>query len=215
MLRIGLPLGAATLLIALNASAPRYFVGTFLGEDSLGVFTVLCYLCFPATAVVSSLVQASTPQLAGGYRNGGHRGMEALLRRLVSASLVICLLQSSFILSAGPWLLEVVFGSTFVVSRPLLVWVVIATSAGALASIPATAISAQRHFRLSLAVCVVSTAIGIFACLATIPRWELFGAAAAMALSSVAHGTLAALVGGMGRAPAIIASRLTPTHSSA
>jgi O-antigen/teichoic acid export membrane protein len=58
LLRMALPLGVISMLVALNTSIPRYFVEGRLGSAELGIFSALASLLSAGTLVVAAFGQS-------------------------------------------------------------------------------------------------------------------------------------------------------------
>lgn len=185
MLKLAVPLGLATFLVAVTISLPRLVLVRSAGEATLGRFAVLCYCCFPATIVVSSMMQSATPRLALLYRqsSGGAR----LLRRLVYAASGLALSNMVFMGLFGLAIVGLVFGPEYARDGTELTWIAIATGVGFVSTVPATALIAQRRLRASLAVCCGSTLVCLLACVGFIPAFGIRGAAWSMLLSGGTH----------------------------
>jgi len=184
--RLVLPLGISTFLVALTASLPRLYLSRCVNEQTLAVFAVLCYLCFPATLMVSAMMQAAMPRLAELHRLDSGRYRQLCWRLFVAAG-VTAVLNCLVVGAAGPRLLAVTFGQVYAASAQQLEWIAIASGVGYLATVPATALVAQRLFRLTLTSCSLACLVCLVSGAVLIPRYALAGATAVMLLTSGVH----------------------------
>ena len=83
--RLALPLAISTFFVSLSVNLPRLFLSWSASESTWAVFAVLCYFCFPATMLVSAIMQAATPRLASSYRDDPCGRYRQLSRRLMVA----------------------------------------------------------------------------------------------------------------------------------
>jgi O-antigen/teichoic acid export membrane protein len=184
--RLALPLALSTFLVAVTASLPRLYLARTVNEHTLGVFAILCYLCFPATMLVSAIMQAATPRLADLYRLDAGRYRQ-LFARLFSVCAVLALGNWVFVALAGRPVLQFLFGPDYAVASDHLDWIAAASGVGFLATVPATALSAHRIFRATLVTCGLSCIVCGISGAMLIPRYSLTGAVAVMLLSSTVH----------------------------
>ncbi|MCA9168945.1 MAG: hypothetical protein KDB23_14825, partial [Planctomycetales bacterium] len=192
LLRSGVPLGISTFLVALMSSLPRLSLARVTNESTLGVFSILCYVCFPMTLIVSAVMQAATPRMSLAYRADTRS-----YRRLCYSLFLICtalgILNAIAIAAAGSVAVTWAFGDELVDTRGDLLWVSLAFGVGYLAAVPATALVAQRHFRLAMITCAGSCTVCGVACLVLIPPFGLVGAIWTMTAGSTAHLLLSAV----------------------
>ncbi len=81
LVRLSAPLGATSLMLSLQANAPRYLIKAALGDAALGIYAALAQLPLSAAVLVRAMGEASSPALARHYRSG-HAGQPALLTQL-------------------------------------------------------------------------------------------------------------------------------------
>ncbi len=194
LLGLALPLGTATFMVALSGSLPRLFLSRLASDRTLGVFAVICYLCFPANLLISSLMQAATPRLAELYRREANADYRALVGRLGVLSLLLAVANGLLIQFGGRQLLQTLFGPEYAAAAPQLGWLAVAAGVGFVANVPATSLTAGRFFRLSLVTCAFSCTVCWLSAWWLIPHYALTGAVLTMMLCSVAH-LAAAMVG--------------------
>jgi O-antigen/teichoic acid export membrane protein len=187
IVKLALPLALSTLFVSLSINMPRLFLSRLASEGTLGVFTVLCYCCFPATMLVSAILQAATPRLARLYRDDPVERYTSLLRRLMLAVGVIAVANWWLIHFLGHTLLETALGAQYATAAGQLDWIAAASGIGFIAAVPATAMNAQRCFRVSLVTCILSCTVAAVAGAKLIPQWVMTGAAVTMMLTSAVH----------------------------
>ncbi len=190
MLRLAIPLAFSTFFVSLSVNLPRLFLSWSASESTLGVFAVLCYFSFPATMLVSAIMQAATPRLADSYRDDPQAHDSRLSRRLLTCCAAIGIGNWFIVRAFGHMLLQWGLGGEYAAAAGQLDWLAAAAGVGFLAAVPATAMNAQRLFRLSLVTCGVSCGVTCLAGTALIPRYGMSGAATTMMLTSGAHLTV-------------------------
>jgi O-antigen/teichoic acid export membrane protein len=194
MFQMGLPLAVSTFFVSLSVNIPRLFLSRSESESTLGVFAVLCYLCLPATMVVSAILQAATPQLALCYREGPAKNGKRLVRRLTLICAAIAAINGGLIHVFGPLVLRLALSEEYASAADDLDAIAAAIGLSFVASVPATAMTAQRRFRMSVLACGALCATTVLAGAVLIPRLGMAGAAWAMMLSSGVHGIVSSIV---------------------
>jgi O-antigen/teichoic acid export membrane protein len=185
LLRLGwltLPLGVVMMLLALQASVPRWLVSHYLGHRELGIFVSIFYLVMIGSRVVGALAQSAGPRLAKYYAAGDARAFARLVARLLrSVAAVGAGVMLTVAVAGGP-ILRLLYGLDYTPYLGTAVWL---TAAGALMylGIPlGMAVDAMRRFKTHMLV----RGLGVGALAALLPRfiagWGLLGAAWGLAV---------------------------------
>jgi O-antigen/teichoic acid export membrane protein len=181
--RLAAPLGVAMMLLAVNASIPRYLVGHMLGEQALGIFAAVAYIERAGTTVVSALGQSASPHLARAYANANSAAFRVLLGKLV---LVGCGVGVGGVLVAvtiGEPLLALLYQPQYA-RADVFAWVMVAAGLWYIASFLGYAATASRIIAWQPVVLGGSASMVLAASLLLIPHYDLTGAALAMVAAS-------------------------------
>jgi O-antigen/teichoic acid export membrane protein len=177
LLRQAIPLGLAGGIGAVTLMFPSYTIQHQSGTAGLGEYTAVLYLLMVGNLAALALAQAATPRLSRAHAEGDHQGFRRLVMRLGLATLALGATAIVVSWSVGGAVLELVYGPTWHLQAPLLVWLAGATATYWLATVLGCACTAAR--RLSLQI-----PIAALACLASgltswwfIPTAGLIGAA--------------------------------------
>jgi O-antigen/teichoic acid export membrane protein len=184
---MGLPLGAAMMLISLNLNIPRYFIGESLGPYALGVFAALTYLSVAASTVVNALGLAATPRLARYFALGDHDMFRRTLLQMGAGAAALGLGGLAVLAIAGRPVLALVYGKPYADHLNVALWVIAAGGISCLASVIGYGMTAARCFRPQLPLFAAVAAITAAAAFLLVPRYGLMGAAAAQLISAVAQ----------------------------
>jgi O-antigen/teichoic acid export membrane protein len=187
MLRLALPLALSTFLVSLSGNLPRLFLSRFEDESTLGVFAILCYLCLPGTIVVSAMLQAAMPRLVESYRDDPAGRYLRLVRRLTAVCTGVATVNGLLMHAFGPAVLRLTLSGEYTAAAVHLDLIATAFGVGFIATVPATALTAQRWFRTSLLTCSLSCSAALIGSAVLIPRLGMAGAAWAMLVSSGVH----------------------------
>lgn len=192
LVRVTLPLGLASMLIALNTNLPRYFLEHFLGEKSLGIFAALAYFVIAGSTAVGAVAESAMPRLANHHARGDSAEYGRLLGKLLAVAVVVGVLGVGVTLLAGRLLLQVVYGAEYAAAAPAFVWIMAAGLLTYVASVLSNGLLAARRFaeQLMLLACVALVMAG--ACAVLVPQFGLVGAALALLCAAAVHAAGAA-----------------------
>ncbi|HYJ33449.1 MAG TPA: oligosaccharide flippase family protein [Candidatus Binatia bacterium] len=181
---LGLPLGVASLLLALAANTPRYFLERWHGEAALGYFAALAYPTAAFSIVVSAFGQAATPRLAEFYRTN-RRAFWRLVLSLCAVPVLIAIIAAIGVMALGSSLLSFFYKPEY--SRYFDAFVIMLASGAtwSLASVLGFAATAARKLAgqapVSLVVCAVTLLLSVI----LVPGLGVRGAAIVSVLSGL------------------------------
>lgn len=191
-----LPLGVVMMLLALQASVPRWLVSHYLGHRELGVFVSIFYLVMIGSRVVGALAQSAGPRLAKHYAAGNARAFAWLVMRLLGIVVAVGMSVILTVAVAGGPILRLLYGLDYTPYLATAVWLM---AAGALMylGIPlGMATDAMRRFKTHMLV--RGAGVGALAALlpGLIAGWGLLGAAWGLAIAFALMAALYAAVVG-------------------
>lgn len=197
----GVPLGAATMLIALNVSVPRFFLERYEGTAELGVFAAIAALFVAGTTVVTALGESSSPRLARHYGDGEAEEFKRLMVKLLAFAGGLGALGLLVAWAIGGRVLEILYGPAYADHADVLTWMMVAAAFGYLASFCGYATTALRLFKIQPVLIAVATLVGAVASILLIPEHGVLGAAWASILSFATQfvGALATTAYGISR----------------
>ncbi|MFQ3661243.1 MAG: oligosaccharide flippase family protein [Chloroflexaceae bacterium] len=189
---LALPLGISMLLISLATSLPRFFVGHYLGEYTLGIFAALTYLQVAGMTVVSALGQSALPRLSQYYAAGDRQNFTRLLLRMGAIGLVLGGGGIAVALVAGRPLLTLIYQPEYAEYAWFFVWVMVSAAIGYVSWLVGEGMKAARYLRVQVALfgaqVVVLTVLSVW----LIPPMGMTGVAIVMLAAAAVHlvGTL-------------------------
>jgi O-antigen/teichoic acid export membrane protein len=182
--RLGLPLGVASLLLAVAATAPRYFLERSHGEAALGYFSALAYPSAAFTILLGAFGQAATPRMAAFYASD--RG--AFWRLVLRISFVPVIAGGCAALGvvlAGPRVLEYVYRREYADYFGVFIVLLAGGAAWSLAAVMGYAATSSRRLShqapAAAFICTASLLLSWW----LIPKNGLLGAGVATALSGI------------------------------
>lgn len=199
MLRFSLPLSIIAVLVSLNFTIPRYFVGHALGERALGIFSAMAFVLAAGSLAVVSLGQSAFTRLARHYAAQDLTEFCSLLAKLLAmgAALGVCGVVVAKV--AGRELLSLLFRPEYAERADLLPWVMAVGCVAYVAQFLGYGMTAAKFYHSQI-VLFILTNVGVAAgCYLLIPRQGLLGAIFAMLLATFMQlvGSVIILVNGM------------------
>lgn len=217
LLRLSLPLGIISALVALHFSIPRYFIERSLGDRELGIFSAIAFLFAAGSMAVVSLGQAAFTRLARSYAEGNFTEFRALTGKLLiwGAALGVCgILAAHF---AGREIVTLLFRPEYAEQAHLLVWIMAGGCIAYMAQFLGYAMTAARFYNSQVALFLLTNICLAVACSVLIPRQGLFGAVMAMLITVFVQlaGSFFILMLGMRRRPDVCASSVSVRGTAA
>lgn len=180
ILRRGLPLGIAMMLVALLPNIPRYALHEAYGMEVLGIYAAVGFLPTLGTFAAGAVAQPALQRLAILYGTGRHAEYLRLVYRLIAMSLCLGLLMTAGAALVGKPSIRLVLGDTFSNHADLLVWLCVAATVAISTTPLGTACTAAGQYFLQIVVMVISASICLIASMLLVPDFGPIGAAGAL-----------------------------------
>ncbi len=193
LLASSLPLAMTTFLVAASAGIPRLVLSEFAGEDRVAALTMIGFLSFPASVAAASIMQAALPRMSRWRPDAADRSHQ-LHRHLLVTCGILGIVNFFTVCIAGTWLNTRLFGPQYQVEWTAMAWLTAATSVGFVSAVPATFLTAQKHYRIAAASCLLTFGVCMVASLLLIPTMTLLGAAMATWITNLTHGMVSGII---------------------
>lgn len=201
---LALPVVIAATLVSLTTNIPRYFIERHLGIALLGIFAAMAYPMAAGTTLINAIGQSAMPRLARHYANGEYRTLSSLLVRLAGIAAALGAAGVILICIAGRPLLRLLYRPEYAEHSDVFLWLGIGTAIFLVSGLLGYGMNAVRYFRAQMMVAMGVAVVCAIACAVLIPRYQLLGAAIAVAIASafqaIANG--AVIVFALRRCPA-------------
>lgn len=184
LLKIGLPLGLAMMLISLNTNVPRYFIEQNLGIEELGFFAAIAYILLAGSMIINSLGQAVTPRLAKYYASNNFKLYKNLLFKLMLMGLILGVSVIIFVSLFGKTFLTIIYTAEYANFSNVLFLLMIGATINFLTSFLGYAMTAARIFNSQPIIFTLALLVNIILCVLLIPKYYLIGASIAIIISS-------------------------------
>ncbi|MEZ4401521.1 MAG: lipopolysaccharide biosynthesis protein [Kofleriaceae bacterium] len=180
LLRTCVPLGMVTAIGSLQLNIPRYFLESDGGAASLGVFSLVQYLLFAGSLIITALANVTVPRLAKQVAAGDWLAFARLLRKLIAMGLGLGVLGTLTVALIGRPVLRYVYNDTVAAYADLLVLSVATAGLSWTYLFFGTALDAMRRYRIQPWIHSVSAVVITVASWIMVPRWSVYGAGWAM-----------------------------------
>lgn len=180
--RLSAPLGVATMLLALYASAPRFVIERQLGAEALGIFAAITYLERVGATAVTAVGQSASARLARSYAAGDTAAFRQLTLRLAGLGALLGAAGLLGALLGGTALLSLIYQPIYA-RQDVLLWVMTSAGLWYVASLLGYAATAARLIRRQPLALAAALGVTVLASLALVPPYGLAGAGAAMSLA--------------------------------
>lgn len=182
---IAIPLGLAQMLNSVASNIPRYFLESYAGAASLGVFAAIMYLVLVGRTVIGAVAQSCVARLARLHVARDRAGFRSLLLKQLAFGLLLGVGGIIFSLLWGGPFLRVVYRTNYAQHTDIFVLAMVLAAVNYLAEFTGTALTAVRQISVQpfiLATCAVASGV---LCFALVPRYGLAGASWAALLTGV------------------------------
>ena len=185
ILRIGVPLGIVMALASVAEYAPRYVLRSYMGLNSIGVFSALLYVVLPGRLLVTTCGQLAIVRFSRQVAAGDGAGLWRTLMVFVAGTVTLGVALFVMMGIAGGDLLSWIYGDEYRIHAPMLKILVIAATVAWVNAALGQALTAARIVDGQLMV-GAGTAVALFVALVLmVPRHGLYGAAYASVIGYV------------------------------
>ncbi|MEZ4869483.1 MAG: hypothetical protein R3C14_49625 [Caldilineaceae bacterium] len=175
---LALPLGVTMFLVSLNTNIPRYFAEASLGSAALGVYAAIAYIQAAGSTFVEALGASINARMAHYYAAQNRGAYFKLLMRLVGISSLLALGGITAAALFGKPLLTLLYRAEYA-DQTLFLLLMIAAGMSYIASALNHAMTAARRYRVQVPIFGAVTLSVVAVCAWAVPRYGLYGAAAA------------------------------------
>ena len=183
LLRAGVPLGTATLLISLRANIPRYALDGYWTETEIGIYSGMAYIQVASTQIIHALGRTVQPRLSIYFSANNSTEFKKLYVRLLVLVLAVSLISVLFSLTFGRPLLRILYTRLFANYHIEFVWIMVAAGLINIGFLFMHALLAMQHFRVQLIIFGVVTTVTAIASFLFVPSLGILGAALTLVVS--------------------------------
>ena len=187
IVKIGLPLGMAVMLISLQTNIPRYFLEYYSNVELVGVYTILYYFIIIGGIVINSVCQYLSPYFSEFYRDLKIDDLKKTIRNafLIALSLGIVGLVISLFLNN--FIINIVYGNDYLVYAYLLPYFMIAGIFTYLSVVNGYLLTSLKLLKIQMPIFLVLVCLTILYSYVLIPTYGLIGAIYTTILSTVSQ----------------------------
>lgn len=194
IIKIGMPLGVAVMLVSLQVNIPRYFLEKYEGVELVGVFTILSYFVVIGGIVINSICQYLSPNFSKFYRDMEVVRLKRLILSALSISLFLGMTGLAISLLLSDFILNIIYGSHYIKYSYLLPYIMVSGIFTYLSVVNGYLLTSLKilkpqMFIFLFLVCLTT----IYSCF-LIPLYGLNGAIFTTILSSVSQFVISSIV---------------------
>jgi O-antigen/teichoic acid export membrane protein len=182
---LALPLGMATMLIAVNTSIPRYYIERALGERELGIFAAMAYLMLAGEKIINAAGQSAFPRLGQYYARRNTSAFRTLLLKMMGLASLMAAAGVCMSWWFGRELLTLLYTPEYAARADVLVWVMVAAGIGYFGSCLGYGITATRAYGRFLLPYMAVTLVTVAASAVLIPARGIMGAAWVLCITAL------------------------------
>lgn len=187
IVRIGLPLGMAVMLVSLQTNIPRYFLEHYSNVELVGVYTILYYFTVMGGIVINSVCQYLSPYFSEFYRDLKINALKKIIKN--SFIIALSLGVSGLILSIflHDFIIKVVYGNNYLKYAYLLPYFMIAGVFTYLSVVNGYLLTSLKLLKIQMPIFLILVCLTIvYSCL-LIPIYGLNGAVYTTILSAASQ----------------------------
>lgn len=164
LFNLGLPMGIGSLIYSLIVVVPRFFIDSYIGVDSLGIFSAIYYL-FTALLLVSiAFADASIPRFVKFYHEGNIASFKRLMLVYQFSIIVIFLLVCLTVYYFGDEILKLAYGNNFGHFKMLFLYGLIVTAIEVMSKFAFTGLTSLRILKHQAVIQVLTLIIITSSC---------------------------------------------------
>lgn len=184
LFRTGLPLGLTSVLLAITANSPRYFLERIAGESNLGYFVALAYPSAVFSILLSAFGQAAVPRMAEYHRTDPSK-FRGLVVRMSMIPLGALIAVGGVALCLGPRSLSLLYRAEYQPYFPEFLMLLVAGALWGVASVLGYAATSSRRLAGQAPAAAVICGGTVLLAMLSISRLGIYGAAAVSIVSGL------------------------------
>ena len=191
---LGLPLAVNMGVLSLTPQIPRFWLEKQNGLAALGQYGSIAMLMSVGMMILNSLGVAMSQRFAKAYTAGDQREFVRLTTILAGSAFLMGCAGLLVIPICGVWILTIAYTSEYVPLTKLFWLITFGATFGFVGNALGYPVTAARQFRIQPVICLVQAAVTMAGCAILVPRYDMSGAAWAVAIANIVHVILFAWV---------------------
>ncbi|WP_312157517.1 oligosaccharide flippase family protein [Acinetobacter variabilis] len=187
IVQMGLPLGIAVMLISLQTNIPRYFLEYYSSVELVGVYTILYYFIIIGGIVINSVCQYLSPYFSEFYRDLKIDDLKKTIRNAFLIALCLGLIGLVASLFLNNFIINIVYGSSYIIYSYLLPYIMIAGIFTYLSVVNGYLLTSLKLLKIQMPIFLVLVCLTILYSYVLIPTYGLIGAIYTTILSTVSQ----------------------------
>lgn len=187
IVKIGLPLGVAVMLVSLQTNIPRYFLEHYANVELVGVYTILYYFIVIGGIVINSVCQYLSPSFSEFYRDLKINDLKKIIRNAFFIALSLGVIGLVISLFLNNFIIKFVYGSDYLAYAYLLPYIMIAGIFTYLSVVNGYLLTSLRLLKIQMPIFLILVCLTVIYSYLLIPVYGLTGAIYTTILSAVSQ----------------------------
>lgn len=183
---LGIPLGAAAVLISVSNNVPRYAVAGIQGNSALGGFSAVIYLVVAGSLFIDALNQSALPALSREFTRGNRRAFAKILGWLCAIAAGLSVTGLLIATTFGGAILRLLYRPEYGTFSTVLSWCCVGFFFQSLGSTLRCGLIAARQYRVQFPLLLMVTAVSALSAVSLTLLFGVNGAAISLIASGLA-----------------------------
>lgn len=187
IVKIGLPLGIAVMLVSLQTNIPRYFLEHYSNVELVGVYTILYYFIVIGGIVINSVCQYLSPNFSEFYRDLKIYELKRIIKYAFLTALFLGVSGLVLSIFLNNFIIKIIYGNDYLVYAYLLPYLMIAGIFTYLSVVNGYLLTSLRLLKIQMPIFLILVCLTVIYSYLLIPVYGLTGAIYTTILSAVSQ----------------------------
>lgn len=187
IVKIGLPLGVAVMLVSLQTNIPRYFLENYSNVELVGVYTILYYFIIIGGIVMNSVCQYLSPNFSEFYRDLRIEELKGIIKNAFFVALSLGVSGLIISLFLNDFIIKIIYGKDYLAYAYLLPYIMIAGIFTYLSVVNGYLLTSLKLLKIQMPIFLILVCLTVIYSYLLIPVYGLTGAIYTTILSAVSQ----------------------------
>ena len=184
IVKVGLPLGVAVMLVSLQTNIPRYFLEYYSNVELVGVYTILYYFIVIGGIVINSICQYLSPSFSEFYRDLKINDLKRIIKNAFYIALSLGLVGLVVSLFLNNFIIKIIYGSDYLGYAYLLPYIMIAGIFTYFSVVNGYLLTSLKLLKIQMPIFLILVCLTVIYSYLLIPTYGLIGAVYTTILSA-------------------------------
>lgn len=194
LVKMGLPLGIAVMLISLQTNVPRYFLENYYGVKELGVYTIYYYFIVIGSILINSVCQYLSPYYAEFYRDADILNLKKITKQTLGIAFLLGLIGWILSCFLGDFAICLIYGKQYIEYSYLLPLIMLAGIFSYMSVVSGYLMTSLKIIKIQVPLFLVLVFLTFIYSYIFIPKYGLLGATYTTILSAISQFLISSVV---------------------